>query len=584
MVVYKWVLMNVLLRNVSIVLVLTLFYCTTLFAKNEGRQKIDSLFKEIKAAQTDTDKVTLYIALSLEYNYINADTGIQLGKQASSLAQKVTWKKGLSKAHNAIGLNYESKSEDDSAINNYTKALSINETIKDKKQIANTLGNIASAYYHLGNFQKALEANKKALLISDEIGNYSIKVSTLCNIGDIYLSISRYPEALDNYIKALRLDETMRDSAGIATELSNIGLVYHYQNNYPKAFDYYTKALIMCTQLGDKKGMAANYANLGIIYGLKGNFPMGLDYQLKAKILHIELGDKGNIANDLSNMGNIYSRMGNWNKTLECLNQSMKLSEELGNLRNVAICLGNIGEAYLSIAKTLKENPVCSKIDYYSFTANLQTAIIYLNKGVSACMQINDLRNLAMFYKALSEAHELAGNYKEGLASQKKYIRYNDSVFSIKNQEMLANIEKEREMELTEKKLQIKNLEISNKKRDIVIFILIILFLVITTLWAWKNFRTVKNTNLILTEEKKHHIEQIEEQNKILLDIAYTQSHNVRGPVSTILGLVQHYNYEYPADPNNTELIEGVALVSKKLDEIVRDVVYKINELDKGKT
>ncbi len=81
-----------------------------------------------------------------------------------------------------------------------------------------------------------------------------------------------------------------------------------------------------------------------------------------------------------------------------------------------------------------------------------------------------------------------------------------------------------------------------------------------------------------ITEQRKHLL-KIEEQNTALREIAFIESHKVRGPVSTILGLEQLFNYNDFSDPINKLIIEGISKTTKDLDLIVREVVRKSNEI-----
>ncbi len=82
-----------------------------------------------------------------------------------------------------------------------------------------------------------------------------------------------------------------------------------------------------------------------------------------------------------------------------------------------------------------------------------------------------------------------------------------------------------------------------------------------------------------ITEQRKH-LMKIEEQNAALREIAYIESHKVRGSVATIMGLEQLFNYKDPADPLNMEIMEGLAKVIYELDATVREVVRKSNEIE----
>lgn len=83
-----------------------------------------------------------------------------------------------------------------------------------------------------------------------------------------------------------------------------------------------------------------------------------------------------------------------------------------------------------------------------------------------------------------------------------------------------------------------------------------------------------------ITEHRKH-LFRIEQQNAALREIAFIESHKVRGPVATILGLEQFYNYDNPCDPNNKEIVSGIKSMILELDSIIRQVVKLSNEIDK---
>ena len=72
--------------------------------------------------------------------------------------------------------------------------------------------------------------------------------------------------------------------------------------------------------------------------------------------------------------------------------------------------------------------------------------------------------------------------------------------------------------------------------------------------------------------EQRNHLDMIEEQNKRLKEIAWIQSHEVRGPVANILGLLQLFNTENMADPGNKEIFDNIKEATGKLDEITRRI------------
>ena len=79
--------------------------------------------------------------------------------------------------------------------------------------------------------------------------------------------------------------------------------------------------------------------------------------------------------------------------------------------------------------------------------------------------------------------------------------------------------------------------------------------------------------------EQKNQFVQIQRQNEKLREIAWIQSHKVRGPVASILGLASLFNYDVQEHENNIEIIEKMKIAADNLDVIIKEVVDKTNNL-----
>ncbi|MDB5286452.1 MAG: hypothetical protein JWR05_1401 [Mucilaginibacter sp.] len=69
--------------------------------------------------------------------------------------------------------------------------------------------------------------------------------------------------------------------------------------------------------------------------------------------------------------------------------------------------------------------------------------------------------------------------------------------------------------------------------------------------------------------EPQQYLEKIERQNQRLLEIAWIQSHRVRAPVASILGLTHLFNLD---DSHNAEIIPMLKHAAEELDEVIRDI------------
>ncbi|MCW3122299.1 MAG: domain S-box protein [Flavipsychrobacter sp.] len=79
--------------------------------------------------------------------------------------------------------------------------------------------------------------------------------------------------------------------------------------------------------------------------------------------------------------------------------------------------------------------------------------------------------------------------------------------------------------------------------------------------------------------EQMDYINAIEMQNRQLKEIADIQSHKVRGPLATILGLVQLFEDSDTAI-QTAEIINGISVSSIKLDKVICEIINKANLAD----
>lgn len=74
--------------------------------------------------------------------------------------------------------------------------------------------------------------------------------------------------------------------------------------------------------------------------------------------------------------------------------------------------------------------------------------------------------------------------------------------------------------------------------------------------------------------DRRRHLQAMEEQNKKLKEIAWIQSHVVRAPLARIMGLVELLSEQNNNDEiKNSEIIEAITSSANELDQIIRKIV-----------
>jgi DNA-binding NtrC family response regulator len=94
-----------------------------------------------------------------------------------------------------------------------------------------------------------------------------------------------------------------------------------------------------------------------------------------------------------------------------------------------------------------------------------------------------------------------------------------------------------------------------------------------------KIIRAIKEANAVM--EKRRTDETIKAQNRQLLEIASLQSHQVRAPIASILGLANLFDYNDPSNPMNAEVLANIKKVVEQLDAVVHEIVKNTSELNK---
>jgi len=169
--------------------------------------------------------------------------------------------------------------------------------------------------------------------------------------------------------------------------------------------------------------------------------------------------------------------------------------------------------------------------------------------------------------------------------------RIKDSVFTIETKLKINDLTAERQLAIKDKDIKIKNeelliqnLQIQKHRHQMVIYTIGIILMVLITLIIFKSLHSHRLVNRKLRREQEEHlkhisqqIDHIKKQSALLDEIAHMQSHNVRGPVATILGLVQMFNFEDYSDPTNEVVIKGIGDLAQELDMAIQEVIKKEN-------
>ncbi len=475
----------------QLLIALTLLLCLQTFAEGTN---LDSLLNELKIAKEDTNKVNILNSLSWELRNSEPDKAMNYGKQALKIALKLakspdyakgmSGKEGIANSYNNIGFVHSGQGNYEKAIMYYQKSLKIKEELSDspnealaqsgKRGMGISYNNIGTVHLYQGNYDKAIKYYQKYLKICEETGDKKGIGIAYHNIGNVHIYQGSYEKAIMYYQKSLKICEELGDKIGMGLSLVNIGTVHKDQGNYEKAIMYYQKSLKLCEELGDKRGMGICFGNIGNVHFGQGNYEKAILYYQKYLKLCEELGDKRGMGMSFVYIGNVYYEQGSsdsskilaaymYDKAMEYYQKSLKISEELGDKQEIALILGNIAELN-------------------NKQENFHKAIKFAEKSLNISREIGALLREMEAYEHLSTAYEGLNYTGKALEYYKLYTDAKDSLFNEEKNKQITEIETKYETEKKEKEIEILNkdkqillqdkklqvLELSKKQKKIV--------------------------------------------------------------------------------------------------------------------
>jgi tetratricopeptide (TPR) repeat protein len=387
-------------------------------------------------------------------------------------------------------------------------------------------------------------------------------------IGIGYGYLSEPEKSLDYYLKALSYFQTSKNQDGLAKVNNNIGNLYH-ESDYEKSIEYFTESLEIANKVKDEDLIAGIYLNLGNIYYRKKNFTKALEFYNKSNDLFVKLGNTVNIIQCLQNKGVVYYNLNQLDIAQQLLLEANKQAKEK-----------DLNAAVASINLTLTS--------LFEQKNQFAEAEKYLNEGLVYAQLIKSVK-LEYDYKLTKYELEFKRkDYKAALYSLRDIYK-EDSVTYKNNVSIKLNLLNETYQQ-QENQHKSEMMVAQQKKQQILfwsttlvagLLLIVILLLISNVNRKAKTNKHLTELNQKITEQKEnlnqinHHLEEIIDErtkdlqvkNKKLADYSLHLSHQIRGPIATLKGLL---NLE---KDNLIKQDECIKLMNKCVSEIDDNII-----------
>lgn len=414
--------------------------------------------------------------------------------------------------------------------------------------------------------------------------------------------------------KALTLSTRLNYYNGIAEAFRMKGLAKIYQNQTDSAISYYFKSLDYLEKAGNKKGLAKIYNNIGGVYRDINNYDTGLTYYKQSLELARSLDMKSLIAGLYLNMGIVYQKQGNINEAISHYEKSDLLFTKM----NMQEGISSVHQSLSSFYKDLRDWPKAEKYaisaialakksgdNYMIASTNITLSMVYIvtdrysdasrsiNEGMAYATLLEDVRMQHDFIYRQFQLYTKQKDYEKALTSLVEVYRL-DSVYNNNYDSDKIRVLQE---QLNRQKNEQETVEAREREtRNMILFLASILvsgLLAAVIVMLIKNVSKKAQTNKQLTalnqeislqkenlDRINHNLEEIIDartrdlkiKNKKLSEYSSHLSHQIRGPVATLKGLM---------NLSKEGLIESEEVI-QQMEKCVYDIddkILRINDM-----
>ena len=405
------------------------------------------------------------------------------------------------------------------------------------------------------NFKKAIEYYTEAIRIATNQKADDRLVFLYNNLGNIYTSTSEFESAIENYLKSLQYARHTNNIREQAIALNNIGLINYKLGNFDEAIAYYLQALDLRRENNHFEDINTTYINLALCYNAIGNSQEAIN-AFNSVLINADESENETIIDAYFGLGKAYF--------------DQNQNEEAEKFFNLA----------KDLAKSSGENKRLSSIEYYlSYILykqnNVGGALNLLNNSQKLAEEIHSRERLKNNYELFSKIYEKNSDYLHAYDNLKQFVAYKDSIFNEQMAEKFKDAHVNFQQSFSDEIIEGQRKSIQKSRQYAVILGLSFVFALVIAILLYRNnkYRSKMNEKLdSLVKERTNELittnVKLTKSRQELNNFLYKTSHDIRGPIATLMGLTNLTRLEYPNE-NIDFFLRKIDSTAEHLNEII---------------
>ncbi|WP_442265236.1 tetratricopeptide repeat protein [Tenacibaculum sp. ZS6-P6] len=273
-------------------------------------------------------------------------------------------------------------------------------------------------------------------------------------------------------MNAKKIYNKLQDSLNVADLFLREGRVQKNLNENRRALLSYRKSVSLALKMNDSTLLGRCYTSMGGSFRRLRQIDSSLFYYNKALTIFKKTNNELRLSNVNNDMAILYAFQNRYDKSLEVHLNNIEYIKNNHSKRNVAITYFNIAYSYYKLKeyekslKYLDSSEAIAKKDGFKFRLS----------------KVTDVKGKVLYHLK---------QYEKAYQYQVLHKKYSDSIFDLKKQKQIKELELKREFEVKKKDLEI----LANKKElelrsYVLIVILILFFTLIIGLLLWRDYKT----------------------------------------------------------------------------------------------
>jgi signal transduction histidine kinase len=386
--------------------------------------------------------------------------------------------------------------------------------IKNSIPCASEIDKVLQEAFELrvSDVRKSITIVEETLSQCKSIGYDKGKATSNSHLGLFNMIIGKFNDGLIYSEEALNYFTSIEDKAGMAPAYYNIVSIHYKTANLALGLEFLYKGLSIHQELGDKWGESKTLKAIGYIYDEFGRYDKALEtYELCRKISH-EIGDKNGESNACNPLSSLYLKNGDYKKALETSDTSIRLKLETGDKRGYAFAIYAKAKVQLIIGEIESSRQLF--LECLDEQKLMGEAL-----GTAMCLiKLGKVHYLLEEYDSSKKYLFEAVDFSKALTNKQYVSKASYHLFRVAKAEGDDTLALKYHIAYHQNRKEVIEKDTSDKLKGM------------EAIWRTETLEREANLQKIKNEE-------ISKKNAELDKFVYRVSHDLRGPISSLIGL-----------------------------------------------